>query len=231
VTFTVSPAPPTGGVSAQAVPPVFYTPSGTSLHLVRGVQSPGHWLGLLTDEEAKSLEQYDNIGDAWDEVRRRLWSARTEKNDKMFGNQLDYKDLKPLDIPPDFLQPGLLREYQTGTQLPAITLEEPESILVVHRERLGAAGKFRLARVATTDGEIVWESTLPLTVIQSVKDMGMHLLFFGVEYIEGDPEIRDPLRDSPKRLVAVERTSGTVSSFDFSALDTHPEAENIDVGL
>jgi hypothetical protein len=231
VTFTVSPAPPTGGVSAQAVPPVFYTPSGTSLHLVRGVQSPGNWLGLLTEEEAKSLEQYDNIGDAWDEVRRRLWSAQTEKNDKMFANQLDYTDLKPLTIPPDFLQPGLLREYQTGTQLPALTLADPESIVVVHRERLGEAGKLRLVRVATPDGNIVWESTLPLTVIQSVKDMGANLLLFGVEYIEGDPEIRDTLRDSPKRLVAVDWTTGTVKTFDFSALDTHPEAEKIDVGL
>ncbi len=231
VTFKASPAPPVGEASAKAFPPVFYTPSGTSLHLVRSVVSPGRWLGLLTDDEAKFLQQYGNIGDAWDEVRRRLWSARTENNDKFFESFLDYKDLKPLDIPPDFLQPGLLREYQVGTQLPALTLGEPESVLVVHRERLGDAGKIRLARVATPEGSIVWESTLPLTVIQSVKRMDKTLLIFGVEFIEGDPEIRDALRDSPERLVAVDLASGAVSNFSFSALDTHLEAEKIDVGL
>lgn len=232
VTFKASPAPPVGEPNATAFPPVFYTPSGTSVHLVRSVVSPDTWLGLLTDEEAKFLQHYGGrLGDAWDEVRRRLWSARLEKNDNVFGSPVDYKNLKPLDIPPDFLQPGLLREYQVGTQLPALTLGDPESILVAHRERLGHAGKFRLARVATPDGNIVWESTLPLTVIQSVKKMDKTLLIFGVEFIEGAPEIRDALRDSPERLVAVDLASGAVSNFSFSALDTHLEAEKIDVGL
>jgi len=231
VTFKVSPAPPPGEASATATPPVYHTPSGTSLHQVRSLQSPGHWLGLLTDDEAKSLEQHGTIGEAWDEKRRRLWSARTEKSSDGFGLLLEYKDLAPLTAPPDFLQPGLLREYQRETQLPALTLGDPAGVLVVHRERLGDAGKLCLTRVAAPLGEVIWDSKLPLTVIQSVKAMDAQLLLFGVEYIEGDPKIRDPLRDSPKRLVAVDLKSGTVKTFDFSALDTHPEAEKIDVGL
>ena len=46
--------------------------------LKRGLLIPGHWLGLLTDEEAKRFEQQNSMAPELNgDVRRRLWGART----------------------------------------------------------------------------------------------------------------------------------------------------------
>ena len=78
---------------------------------------------------------------------------------------------------------------------------------------------------------MVWEAPLPLTMVQSVKRMEKTIVIFGKEYIEGDPEISDTLRDSPQRLVAVDLATGAVHMHSHSALETHLEAVKVDLGL
>jgi hypothetical protein len=80
-------------------------------------------------------------------------------------------------------------------------------------------------------GKVEWEAALPLTNVQSVKKMEKHILIFGHEYLEGDPDISDALRDSPQRLVSVDLVSGTVHVHTHSVSETHPEAVKVDVGL
>ena len=230
-TFKVSvdtdPATPIEG----AFPPEFISPGSSGLHLVRGIDVPDHWLGLLTEEEAKFFEEHNDVAGLSGETRRRLWGAKALKGTDFFGEYLDYAELKPLPSTPEFLDGGLLREYQVGTQLPALWMREPDSVFVLHRERLGEAGKLRLTRVAGPEGNVVWETPLPLTMVQSVKRMEKTILIFGKEYIEGDPEISDTLRDSPQRLVAVDLSTGAVHTHSHSALETHLEAVKVDLGL
>lgn len=214
-----------------ACPPEFITPGSSGLHLVRGIDAPGHWLGLLTEDEAKIFEENNTIGGMTPETRRRVWGGKALKDTNFFGEYLDYADLKPLPESPEFLDAGLLREYHTAAQLPALWAREPDSVFVLYRDRLGQAGKLRLARVGGPEGKVIWDAALPLTYVQSVKKMEKTMLIFGKEYIEGDPEISDALRDSPERLVAVEIGSGAVHVHSHSALDTHPEAEAVDLGL
>lgn len=214
-----------------AFPPEFISPGISGLHLVRGLDMTDAWLGLLTDAEAKSFEESDRAPDLTQETRRRLWRARVMDAKGEMGKLRDYSDLKLLPEAPEFLDGGLLREYSKAHQLPALWATDPASVFVLHRERLGKAGKLRLARVSGPDGDVVWEAPLPLTVVQSVKRMENIILLFGIEYIEGDPDISDALRDSPARLVSIELATGTLHVFSFSALDTLPEASEVVVGL
>jgi len=221
------PAVPIEGV----FPPEFITPGSSGLHLVRGIDVPDHWLGLLTKEEAKTFEENNDIGGMTPETRRQLWGGKALKATNFFGDYLDYTELKPLPESPEFLDAGLLREYRVGQQLPALWVREPDSVFVLHRERLGEAGKLRLARVAGPRGNVVWEAPLPLTLVNSVKMMEKSLLLFGAEYLEGDPDISDAVRDSPQRLVSVDVKTGAVSMHSHSALETHPAAEVVKLGL
>ncbi len=221
------PKPPKEG----AFPPEFITPGSSGLHLVRGLEMVDAWMGLLTEEEFKVLVESKRTTQLTPEIRRRLWGGRTTTPDESLPMYRDFSELKPLPEAPEFLDAGLLREYSTQQQLPALWVTDPASIFVLHRERLGEAGKLRLARVSGPVGKVEWEAALPLTNVQSVKKMEKHILIFGHEYIEGDPDISDALRDSPQRLVSVEIATGAVHFHTHSVSDTHPEAVKIDVGL
>lgn len=221
------PMPPIEG----ACPPEFITPGSSGLHLVRGLDMTSSWIGLLTDAEAKSLEENNKAGDLTAETRRRIWGGQviTAKGD--FGDYRDYTELKPLPEAPEFLDAGLLREYDTRQQLLALWATDPASVFVLHRERLGQAGKLRLTRVSGPVGKVVWDAALPLTNVQSVKKMEKCIVLFGNEYLEGDPDILDALRDSPQRLVSVELATGVVHVHSHSPSEAHPEAVKVDVGL
>lgn len=230
-TFKAQPVASDTPPDPRAFPPVYYTPNGTQLHLVRSVESPDRWLGMMTDDEASFLEEHDTVGESYEDVRRKMWSARLEKKTEFLGERLDYVNLSPVPGTADYLGGKFLREYDRASQLPAIQLAEPDSVLLLSRERLGQAGKLRLARVAVADGKILWDARLPLTEIQSVRHLDESILLFGIEYTEGDPEIRDALRDSPRRLVAIDLASGTPQAFSLSALETHLEPVKVDLGV
>lgn len=230
-TFKVRAPDPSAPVVEGPRPPAFIVPDGTRLHQVRGLDVPGFWLGLLTDEEAKTFEENNTIGGLAPETRHKLYGGKATEDTNFFGGYLDYSELKPLPKAPDFLEGGLLREYSTATQLPALWMREPDSVFVLHREKLGEAGKLRLTRVAGPEGNVVWDAALPLTIVQSVMKAESNVILFGKEFIEGDPEITDTIRDSPQRLVSVDLTTGATSQFSYAALETHPPAEPVDVGL
>lgn len=221
------PKPPKEG----AFPPEFISPGISGLHLVRGLDMTDAWLGLLTEAEAKTFEESDRAPDLTQETRRRLWGARAVDAKGEMGKLRDYSDLKLLPEAPEFLDGGLLREYSKAGQLPALWATDPASVFVLHRERLGQAGKLRLARVSGPAGKVVWEATLPLTVVQSVKKIDTCIMLFGNEYIEGDPDISDALRDSPARLLSVDLATGAVHVHSFSASAEHLEAVEVELGL
>lgn len=186
---------------------------------------------MLTDDEAKFLGEHDTVGESYEDVRRKMWSAKLEKTTEFLGERLHYRDLSPVPGTADYLGGKFLREYERSSQLTAIRLADPDSVLLLSRDRLGEAGKLRLARVAVADGKTLWDASLPLTEIQSVRHLEKSVLLFGIEHIEGDPEIRDSLRDSPRRLVAVDLVTGTPQAFSLSAVDTHLKPSKIDLGF
>jgi hypothetical protein len=231
-TFKVAEVVPVSQPAKEgAFPPEFISPGSSGLHLVRGLDMTTSWMGLLTDEEAKVFDENNTPPSFPPETRRRIWGARVGVTKGEFSETRDYMEFRSLPESPEFLDSGLLREYTTAQQLPALWVTDPPSVFVLHRERLGQAGKLRLARVSGPLGKVEWEAALPLTNVQSVKKMEKHIVIFGHEYIEGDPDISEALRDSPQRLVSIELATGAVHFHTHSVSETHPEAVKVDVGL
>jgi hypothetical protein len=195
----------------------YYTPSHAASFRARGLLIDKRWLGLLNEEEAKTFEKNGAIGGLDYESRRRLWSARTSDGTNFFGKYLKYHDFKPLG--PDFLAPGLLAEHRPTGPERVLWYREPDSLLVLHRDRLGEMGKLRLSRVAGPDGRVVWQAQLPMSMLQCVMPGERSVALVGVEYLPAaDQRPRDPMHGASQMLVSIDLSSGRVSAHDFSAV-------------
>lgn len=214
-----------------AAAPVAFFFAGTWNYLSRGIDSPGHWVGLLTDEEAITFEKDNGLGGLTSDVRRRLWNARSHPPGDAYGARPDYFDLSPLAGGVEYLDGGLLGEHDVMNPPPAFRLSAPDSVLVLHREHLGESGKLRLARVTTDGGSTVWEAALPLTVVQSVMRSEETVIILGVEHAEHDPAIRGFVRNPPERLVAVNLENGSTHVHSHTVFDAHPVAVILDLGF
>lgn len=223
-----APAEPNPG----AHPPAFYTPLATALFQARNIDIPNRWLGLLTDAEAEFIAENNTIGGLVPTERTRLWSAAGFKDEARFGDLTRFADFRPLPASPEFLNGGLLAPFRSGENVPALWLTEPDSVLVLHRERIGNDGGLRLARIAGPEGNTVWEADLPLTVLQSVMTSEASILLFGQDFPRDDGTDRgDPYHSSPERLVIIDKATGAQHVHDHAAVDTLPEAVDVDTGL
>jgi len=218
---TVEAVKPEG--TGEARIPGYFAPYATHMFQVRSLDIPGAWLGLLTDEDAKQLEEYSSIGGLNRELRYRLWHAKVDTAARAAGERTNYEALVPLPDSPEFLGGGLLTEYLYGPQTNTIWLREPDSVLVLHREKLGHLGKLRLTRVAGPEGTIVWDVTLPMTILQSVMRDEKSVVLFGKENFPDPPGAgpSDPTRDAPERLLAVDFATGAVHMHDHTSTETH----------
>ena len=214
-----------------AFEPVVFLHAGTWNHLSRGLDSPGHWVGLLTDEEAVTFEKNNALGGLTSDVRRRLWRARSHPPGNAYGALPDYYELTPLTGGLDFLDGGLLGEHNVMDPPPPFRLSAPDSVLVLHREHLGESGKLRLARVTTNEGNAVWETTLPLTVVQSVIPAEGTVVLFGAEFMENYPAMGDIVRNAPERLVSVNLETGATHVHSHTAFETYLAAGEVDLGF
>jgi len=228
-TFLASPEPPADRPPHAAFPPLYQIPFGTWPFQTRGLDIPGAWIGLLTDEEAPVFERDNALGGLTADTRRRLWTGRSLPPSNAFGARPDYYDLVPVGEQ-GFVDGGLLCEYHGLEPLPAIRLSDPDSALLLHREFLGQEGRLRLARITTTDGKALWETSLPLTAVHSFKYTDGRAFLFGMEYFETDTEKRDPTKDIYQRIVVVDIADGGLHVFDHGAVGEHPEAEKVALG-
>jgi hypothetical protein len=207
-----------GGTRDLTVPS-YFTPSHAASFRERGLLIDKRWLGLLNEEEAKTFEKNGAIGGLDYETRRRLWSARTTEGTNFFGKFLKYHDFKPLG--PDFLAPGLLAEDMPTGPDRVLWYRNPDSVLVLHRDRLGEMGKLRLSRIAGPEGRAVWEAHLPMSMLQCVMPGERSLALSGVEYQPAPGKgPRDPMHGASELLISIDLSSGRVSAFDFSTVET-----------
>lgn len=194
--------------------PAYYAPNSTYSFLEYKLNiAGGRWLGLLTDKEAAAAREKGaaNITDPW-ESRRRLWGARGEKAKNFFGEYWKYKEYTPLG--PEFLHAGLLQTRDEKTS--RLLLEpNPDSVFVLHRDRLGEQGRLQLTRVAGPAGRVVWHAALPLSVLQCVMGGSKSVVLYGAEFRPPqDDRPRDPLHDAREMLVAVDLATGALGAHD-----------------
>jgi hypothetical protein len=122
-----------------------------------------------------------------------------------WGTRDQYRHFAALGLAPEFLDAGLLVAEPGRSPL---LLRDPDSVLVLHRDRLGIGGRLQLARVAGPDGALAWNSALPLTLLQAVLPGQRSLVLYGQRHDDaGGPPVAV--------LVAIDLKSGEVTSFAF----------------
>jgi hypothetical protein len=99
---------------------------------------------------------------------------------------------------------------------------KPDSVLVLHRDRLGDAGRFRLTRISGPRGKPVWTVDLPLTALEAVMPGESSLVIYGRR---DEPPLfaRDKRPESVDQLVAIDNATGHVSAYGFRIKATKPQ--------
>jgi len=164
----------------------------------------------------------------------RLWSARVAQVSAAprgwskdlpdnWGKRPQFSDYAPLPEGPSFLQAGLL-----GNGVGEIPLwyRQPDSVLVLHYDKIGGAGHLQVTRIAGPAGNIVWKAALPLHDLQAVmRREGQPLALFGSEAVEVEAPARD---EEPvvthRRIVSLDTATGRVLPFDLTAESLKIEA-------
>ncbi|HXH00948.1 MAG TPA: PA2928 family protein [Xanthomonadaceae bacterium] len=162
-------------------------------------------------------------------VRNRLWQARVQQVSAApsgwpaelpsWGTRDTYADLAPLPEGPEFLNGGLLvRDIKVDVPL---FLTKPDSVLVLHQQRLGDDGPLALARIAGPHGRVVWNRPLPLTQLYAVLPGDKTLLLSGGYFRPKGEAYESRDHDAGNHVVGVDLTSGALTTLDFTgaALD------------
>lgn len=163
----------------------------------------------------------------------RVWSARRTKVSQgpkdwpkdwpdKWGTRDKFSDYKALPEAPAFLQAGFLSD---GHSEYPVWLREPDSVLILHHDKVGSDGRLRVARVSGPAGKVVWDAALPLGEMQ-VSMVGTPVVaFVGTEPNPLHDPNDDVSREQHQKLVMLDTGTGTVTSFDMTAesarLDAH----------
>ena len=121
-------------------------------------------------------------------VPYRLWSARVEQVSSApegwpddfpdnWGTHPRFSAYAPLPDAPGFLRGGLLRDHPDREQ--PLWYRGPDSVLVLHVDRLGSAGRLQLSRIAGPRGQVVWRAALPIDELHAVMPGEGNLLLLG----------------------------------------------------
>lgn len=159
----------------------------------------------------------------------RLWGARMEQvsaappdwpkdwPDK-WGTRPRFSDYALLPESPVFLRAGLLRPHR-DSDIP-FWYREPDSVLVLHADRLGEAGRLHLTRVAGPRGSTVWQLPLPFTELDSVMHHDGDLVLLGHEPV--------PAGDGSDAIVHHKLVQLDVASGKTFVLDLTTESLRLD---
>lgn len=221
-------------LDAQRAPdrPGIFTPANTSggngtwSFYARGLNVGNRmWLGLLAEPEVEPFRRQGVIGGVDPEryPRTRMWSARIGSKPTFFGPKAVLSDFKLLPEGPEFLIAGLLQDNRCCHNTP-IVLFKPDGFLVLHRDRLGAAGRLKLTRVSGPAGKPVWSVELPTTELQAVMPGETSVVLMGSR--DEPPLFPRPNSsnrpESIDQLVAVDLATGRLGAYGFRIKPTAP---------
>jgi hypothetical protein len=154
----------------------------------------------------------------------RLWSARVERVSAAprdwpkelpdnWGTRPQFSDYKVLPEAPAFLRAGLLRTHR-DVDTP-LWYRDPDSVLVLHTDKLGEAGRLQLTRVSGPLGTIVWRTPLPFTTLESVMHTDTDLLLWGREPPAAPADAAGNV-STHQKLLRIDIASGKTTMLDLT---------------
>lgn len=189
----------------------------------RGLATRTMWLGLLAEPEVETFRKQGAIGgvDPARYPRTRLWSARVGSRSTFFGARPTFADFKPLPEGPEFLTAGLLQDGRCCHDTP-ILLFKPDSVLVLHKDRLGEESRFKLTRVSGPLGKPLWTVDLPATSLEAVMPGERSVVIYGRR---DEPPLfgREKRPESVDQLMAVDYATGALNTYGFRIKPTAPQ--------
>jgi hypothetical protein len=155
----------------------------------------------------------------------RLWGARVQqvsaappdwpKNfPDRWGTRPKFSDYRVLPESPTFLRAGLLHENAGPEQ--ALWYRQPDSVLVLHSDKLGQQGRLQLTRVSGPLGKPVWSLALPMDQLRAVMRKDNDLVLLGSE----PPAAADKksAEQGPHlKVVRVDVAAGRIDTLDLTA--------------
>ena len=154
----------------------------------------------------------------------RLWGARVKQVSAAppewpkefpddWGTRPQFSDYEVLPEAPAFLRAGLLRSHRDA-RMP-LWYRDPDSVLVLHTDKLGEAGRLQLTRVSGPRGAIVWRAPLPFTSLESVMRGDAELLLWGRETTSASTgAVADT--SAHQKLVRLDVASGKTMTLDLT---------------
>ncbi|MEO6383763.1 MAG: PA2928 family protein, partial [Thermomonas sp.] len=148
------------------------------------------------------------------------WSSSLPDN---WGKRPEFSHYEPLPESPPFLRAGLLRENSQQEQ--AMWFRQPDSVLVLHSDKLGQEGRLQLSRISGPVGKPVWSIALPMDELQSVMRKNETLLLLGSEPPPAGADKKTVEQGAHLQVVRVDVPSGKVNALDLTEESLKPLLE------
>jgi len=160
----------------------------------------------------------------------RLWGARVTQVSaappdwprqlpNRWGKRPQFSDYQVLPESPQFLRAGLLHDGSEPEQ--ALWYRQPDSVLVLHTDKLGQQGRLQLTRVSGPAGKPAWTAVLPMDQLRAVMRKDNDLLLLGSEPPAATDE-KSQEEGPHLKAVRVEVTSGKITVLDLTAKSLEP---------
>lgn len=156
----------------------------------------------------------------------RLWSARIQQVSAAppdwpkdfpdnWGTRTEFSRYEVLPESPAFLRAGLLCEHREQCQ--PLWYRDPDSMLVLHPDKLGQSGRLHLTRVSGPHGLPTWSVALPFTDLVSVmRNDNADLVLLGTEPASV-PGANEHDTDPHMKITRIAIADGSLSVLDLTA--------------
>jgi hypothetical protein len=179
------------------------------------------WLGLVAEREVAQIAregQTTSVPDFTRPERFKLYRGRLRPETTHFGVRHRLELVQPLPEAPEFLFAGLAVEDPQANPTRALWRRDPDSVFVLHRDRLGDAGRWLLSRIAGPAGRVVWRAELPLS------DVGLwlpgepnarHALLLGTWLNAPRSPWAEEREDPSMQIASVDLDTGAMAAFNL----------------
>lgn len=133
-----------------------------------------------------------------------------------WGTRPSFSNYAVLKDAPSFLQAGLLGD---GFSEVPFWYRAPDSVLVLHRDKIGSAGRLQLDRIAGPAGRVVWKQALPFARLDAVlgKQDAPTLLFGSEERVNPNVGRDEEPVITHHHIVSLDPATGRTAVLDLTA--------------
>ncbi len=183
------------------------------------------WYGMMHPSEVELQRRDPHSQNFSSGTRYRLWSTPLRDTlDRMRQPARLPLDFAPVAASPEFLYGGLLTTPDAQGRNRVVGIANPTRFLVLHQDRIDAAGKQTLTCIAL-DGRVCWNAALDMRIATSFSLLSRGsaedwaLVVTGEANPQAGDKMVDQAGDNMPLLARVNIADGKVTRFRFADVD------------